>query len=337
MEELSIFYPGVRLLNGQLGLWSNSTFPRKTLLSQLWDQGALLNPVIGIRLDLVRPRITIGALDPEDYVGEINWVEVRGARARARPGQAEGDESASEGWREDAFVIDGLKGYNGSFIPFDTQEISATLSSFFRNVVVPPEVYGQYYSNPDYISPDLTVENGDRIICPNATTNDQLPPAPFTVTINGVDYPLVEAGNWIRKTWKLDRCGIGLVNYTTAMNTGSTRTRPVTDVELGLPFMRSVYIAYRFPTSDSPDCLPHIGFAFPSNMNHTAEQINQQPRTLPPLRDRCLSLSPPIGEPLSNISQSQTGRASGAYRVYGDASRGRQVQLVGANELRRRT
>ncbi|KAF8647977.1 hypothetical protein AX16_006425 [Volvariella volvacea WC 439] len=333
MEQLSIFYQGVRPYNGQLGLWTSSTAPRRTLLGHLWEQGVLLNPVVGLRLNPAGAKMTIGALNPEDYVGTINWVEVRGARARATP---EGDGGTDEGWREDAFAIDGLKGYNGSFIPFDADEISATLSSFFRDLVVPNEVYSQYFSNPDYLGPTLSTDVWRETIvidCPDIE-NSAPPPAPFTVTINGIDYPLVEADNWISATFTGNKCGIRISNYTTAMS-DAKRTKPVADVELGLPLMRSVYIAYRFPTSDSPDCLPHIGFAFPSGMNHTTEQINQEPRSLPPLHDQCLSLTPPSGKPPSNISESESGRTSGAYRVYGDASGVRQVPLVAANELRR--
>ncbi|KAF8636266.1 hypothetical protein AX16_011036 [Volvariella volvacea WC 439] len=333
MQELSVNYPGQRPFNGQLGIWTNSS-TRKSVFNQLWDQGLLLNPVVGLRLDPTRSRMTVGALDPDDYIGSINWIEVRGAPADHIPPGAGAEGRA--GWRDDGFVIDGIKGYSGSFIPFETEEITATLSTFFRNILVPPDVYSQYFSNPDHHGPNLSPTIFDGNPAFNCSGGEDIV-VPFTITINGIDYPLVEQNNWIRPYTSLDICRVGLANYTTVINgEGSGRVRPVGDVELGLPFMRSVYVAYRFPTSDSPDCPAHIGFAFPSGIDRTEEQINQTPRSLPPLHDQCLSLISPTEGPVSNPPESQFERGSGAYTVFGDTSGERQVRLVGANELGKR-
>lgn len=82
----------------------------------LWKGGSLLNPVIGLRLDTLTPRLTIGALDPNDYAGEINWV-------LADFGPQERRES-----KYVPFRIDGLKGWNGSFINFGEDVLNAGFS-----------------------------------------------------------------------------------------------------------------------------------------------------------------------------------------------------------------
>ncbi|KAF8656482.1 hypothetical protein AX16_002501 [Volvariella volvacea WC 439] len=313
MDDISMYHQGLNPLNGILGLWSNSTSDRKTLISHLWDSGALLNPVVGIRLDHDQPRMTIGALDPADYVGTINWIEVQG--------------------QTNEFAIDGLKGYDGSFIPFDADEIIATLSTLLRDIVVPPEVYDQYFSNTNYHGPNLVINGTTITDCLLGNTLETLPPASFVATINGVDYPIAEQNfNWIYPS-DGDGCNIRMSTYTNLTN--SEDTSGVRPVRLGLPFMSSVYIAYRFPTSDSPNCPAYIGFAFPSGTNHTAGEINQKPRLLPPLHDQCLSFILPEREPFSEIngSEPQFERGSGAYRVYGDSSGERQVRLVGVDEL----
>ncbi len=102
-----------RINNGHLGLLVNSTAPRsQRLLTKLWDDGSLLNPVFGLRLDPIKPRLTIGVLDPEDYSGEINWVEMETPTADFT----------------NAIKIDGVKGSNGSFLPFGG-DLIATLNT----------------------------------------------------------------------------------------------------------------------------------------------------------------------------------------------------------------
>ncbi|KIJ24489.1 hypothetical protein M422DRAFT_274717 [Sphaerobolus stellatus SS14] len=55
----------------------NETLRTSHPLTQLYEQGLLQNPVVGISLKVVgnESYITIGALDQEDYAGELNWVE----------------------------------------------------------------------------------------------------------------------------------------------------------------------------------------------------------------------------------------------------------------------
>jgi len=69
----------------------------------LYQSGQLLNPVVGFRFDPSNPKITIGALDPADYDGDLNWVEINAPDASFDA--------------LNTFSLDGLKGYNGSFIP----------------------------------------------------------------------------------------------------------------------------------------------------------------------------------------------------------------------------
>lgn len=96
-----------RLLNGHLGLFVNKTAANTGIFKRLWDQGSLLNPVMGMRWDPMKPRLTIGALDPEDYIGEINWVPL------------EDRYTATGGiYQTNEFHIDGVKGFNGSLLPF---------------------------------------------------------------------------------------------------------------------------------------------------------------------------------------------------------------------------
>lgn len=77
----------------------NETRREQSLLVRLDEQGQLLNPVWGLRLGGENPRLTIGALDPEEYEGEINWVPTINDTAMVQ--------------------VDALKGYNGNTIPLD--------------------------------------------------------------------------------------------------------------------------------------------------------------------------------------------------------------------------
>ena len=104
-----------RLNNGNFGLWvdPSGTIPEESLFTKYWQQGALLNPVIGLRIDPLKPRLTVGALDPEDYEGEINWVELETTSPKSLH----------------TIKVDGIKGYNGSFIPFGVSGLTASLNS----------------------------------------------------------------------------------------------------------------------------------------------------------------------------------------------------------------
>lgn len=66
--------------SGQLGIFvdpTNDTRRDSHFLSQLFRNRLLLNPVVGIDLDVQSnsSHITLGALAPDDYEGELNWIE----------------------------------------------------------------------------------------------------------------------------------------------------------------------------------------------------------------------------------------------------------------------
>ena len=105
------------LYNGRLGIFPNpinATAASEHFLSRLYASNQLLNPVIGMRLDPINPKITIGALDENDYQGNLNWVPITTPNAS---------------WTfRNIFTLDGLKGYNSSFLP-NTSAIYASLNS----------------------------------------------------------------------------------------------------------------------------------------------------------------------------------------------------------------
>ena len=105
------------MYNGRLGIFPdpvNATAASEHFLSRLHASNQLLNPVIGMRLDPVNPKITIGALDENDYQGNLNWVPITTPNAS---------------WTfRNIIVLDGLKGYNGSFLP-NSSAIYATINS----------------------------------------------------------------------------------------------------------------------------------------------------------------------------------------------------------------
>jgi len=103
--------------NGNLGAFvnpSNDTPSSAHIFSQLYQSDQLLNPVVGFRFDPSNPKITIGALDPADYDGNLNWVEINAPNASFDA--------------LNTFSLDGLKGYNGSFIPIGNN-LTANLDS----------------------------------------------------------------------------------------------------------------------------------------------------------------------------------------------------------------
>lgn len=233
-----------------------------------------MNPVVGPRLDPIKPRLTIGALDPEDYSGQINWVEMETPTADF----------------SNTIKIDGVKGFNGSFLPFgDTLMATGEVS---RNIAVPP-------SNPYALSDGYTG--------PIDLINVYL-----TVTINGVDYQVDSQDNMLHKTTMMAAqgfCNVALTNTT-------ADTKP--DVILGQPFLRSVYC---FPTDN---CLGYYGFAFPSGANRTQDQINQTPTSTPPLSSQCLALTTPASTPMaSTVSKSiKSLLQTGSYEVFGNNEKG---------------
>ncbi|KAL0574651.1 hypothetical protein V5O48_007297, partial [Marasmius crinis-equi] len=110
IDHMGIEYT-FRMSGGVLGLAPtlNETLRKQNFLARLDEQGQLLNPVWGLRLGGDDPRLTIGALDPEDYQGEINWVP----------------ELQDDGKIE----IDAFKGYQGNVLDSFEYPVIAGLSS----------------------------------------------------------------------------------------------------------------------------------------------------------------------------------------------------------------
>jgi hypothetical protein len=293
--------------SGHLPLYVNGTAETPGIFQQLWNQGSLMNPVMGMRLDPIKARFTLGALDSEDYEGEINWTAVED-----RYDSESGSISVNE------FKIDGVKGFNGSLLPFG-DHLTSVLDSLSLDIKVPPS--NPYAINAGYTGPQQLVhfypEGGFGYQCISA----ELPYVHFTVTINGVDYPI-----------ESDRSMLRFSSSTSGMCTVaiSNTTRP-SAFSLGLPFMRSVYVAYRFPTEDCPG---YYGFAFPSGSNRTRTQINQKPTSTPDKASQCLSLTKPASTPKAKISSQGKGSndLKGSYYVYGSATND-QVALLDAESL----
>ena len=104
--------------NGLFGLFLNplnTTVIARHLLTHLHESSSLLNPVVGMRFDPANPKITIGALDPNDYEGTINWVQLS-------------ENPDPNGDSFNTFAFDGVKGYDGQFVPF-TGSLTAALDS----------------------------------------------------------------------------------------------------------------------------------------------------------------------------------------------------------------
>ncbi|KAG0695811.1 acid protease [Suillus ampliporus] len=259
--------------NGHLGAFvnpSNDTSPSAHIFSQLYQSGQLLNPVIGFRFDPSNPKITIGALDPADYDGNLNWVEINAPNASF--------DSLN------TFSIDGLKGYNGSFIPVGNS-LTANLDSLANTITIPN--ISAYISSPGFMGPINPVNSNGILAYPcNVTT----PYVALSATINGVDYQIDSAGNLLRPYTTFSPaegyCSVGIVN--------KLDTLPPS-VSLGLPFLRSIYLAYRFPTDGCPG---HYGFAFPAGANRTGSQISQTPTSTPTKSAQCLVLTSPTSTPL---------------------------------------
>ncbi|KIJ06183.1 hypothetical protein PAXINDRAFT_182744 [Paxillus involutus ATCC 200175] len=105
--------------NGLLGLFLNplnASSISEHIFTHLYQSSSILNPVIGMRFDPANPKLTIGALDPNDYEGTINWVEM------SQHPDPNGD-------YYNTFNVDGVKGYNGTFVPFGGN-LTAALDSY---------------------------------------------------------------------------------------------------------------------------------------------------------------------------------------------------------------
>ncbi|KAF8754104.1 Mitochondrial carrier [Rhizoctonia solani] len=258
----------LRFAGGHLGLFvpqSNETRRKQSVLYRLNEQGQLLNPVWGLRMGGENPQLTIGALDPNDYEGEINWVPLI-------------DDSPK-------IQIDALKGYNGNAFPLPSPLNASidTRPNQFINIYPPNnETFG--------------------VRCNGTET----PSVEFSVEINGVDY-LVNQTDLIRPT-----SGMAAPGY---CNVGVMKSSG-TEYTLGVTFLRSVYLAYRFPTGDCPG---YYGFA--ASKGGPTPTSKQKPRTIPTDAASCLSFATPNSTPSPTISILKELQPSGVsketYRVYG--------------------
>ncbi|KAN0097966.1 Aspartic peptidase domain containing protein [Tylopilus felleus] len=314
-SSLEIFY-----WNGNLGLFLNplnSTASAQHILTHLYESSSLLNPVVGMRFDPANPKITIGALDPNDYEGTINWIPLN-------PNPDPNGDSLN------TFNFDGVKGYDGQFVPYGAN-LTAALDSLSLSIFLPNAE--TYFNNTNSTGPIPTpislVEPGNtfQYNCANASeTPPETPYVALTVTINGVDYPIDSTGNLLRP-WSGASADVGTYCPVGIMNKSDT-AQP--SVDLGLPFMRSVYVAYRFPTGDCPG---YYGFAFPSGANRTQSQISQTPTSTPTNSAQCLSLAAPTSTPTAKVVLAQEFFASqGTYPVY-ERQNSSPVPLVGMGDL----
>ncbi|KAG6370766.1 acid protease [Boletus reticuloceps] len=282
------------LYNGRLGVFPdpvNATAASEHFLSRLYATNQLLNPVIGMRFDPLSPKITIGALDENDYQGNLNWVPI------ITP-------NASWSFRN-MFTLDGLKGYNGSVLP-NSSATYATLDSVFVSVSIPELT--TYLADAGYAGPINYTILPDGIVA--YVCNSSEPYVALTATINGVDYPIDSTGNLVRSISSITKwgtCSVGLSAWDSSQP----------HINLGLPFLRSVYLAYRFPTDSCPG---FYGFAFPSgNVNRTSSQIAQTPASTPTQSSQCLVFSSPTATPspsFETVQQIQT--LTQKYRVWGE-------------------
>ncbi|CCO36438.1 Peroxisomal adenine nucleotide transporter 1 [Rhizoctonia solani AG-1 IB] len=222
----------LRFAGGHLGLFVpqlNETRRKQSVFYRLNEQGQLLDPVWGLRMGGENPQLTIGALDPSDYEGEINWVPLLNDSSKIQ--------------------IDALKGYNGNVFPLPSP-LNAQIDTLSRNIYV--QDLAMYMMNDSLIGPNqfLNIYPPNNVTFGVRCNGTEAPSVEFSVVINGVDYP-VNQTDLIRPTSMMAApgyCNIGVTKSSTAEYT------------LGVTFLRSVYLAYRFPTGNCPG---YYGFATP--------------------------------------------------------------------------
>ncbi|KAF8606414.1 hypothetical protein BDV93DRAFT_542676 [Ceratobasidium sp. AG-I] len=264
--------------------------------------GQLLNPVWGLHLARGNGSLTIGALDPNDYEGEINWVPALDDQPMIH--------------------VDAFKGYQGNVLPLD-YPINATLDVWSKNIyLLDLEMYAM---NRSYLGAEVREVH---INIPSNMTfgvrcdEGQVPAVPFSVGINGVDYP-IEQGDMVRTYDYYAEEGFCNVGVSKSLSDIPT---------LGLTFLRSVYFAYRFPTGSCPG---YWGFAIPKG----GATPTQKPKTIPSDAAQCLSFTTPTSTPSpsivasSNLDKGAIVDASAEkFRVYGRPAE-EPVVLMGTNDL----
>ncbi|KAH8102876.1 aspartic peptidase domain-containing protein [Cristinia sonorae] len=286
IKLLSTQYPGTRPLNGGFGFLDG--LPRnvsvRKFIPDLYASGKLLNPVVGMRLDPLNPRLSIGVLDPNDYNGEINWVQLEP--------NVFGDNLYNQ------FKVDGIVGRNGSLVPYGDNLLGG-INSMAAGIVVPDNFTwsGKENFTGPLFNHTMNIDPGSGLV--SIPCNDSkvvwgegvhVPPpyVDFTVQINGVKY-MVDSHEIVRDP-NVSLFPEGFCNLDVVTNT--VKGKP--DFWLGLPFLRSVYLAYRLPTGDCPG---YYGFAFPRGANRTEEQISQKPTSTPAQMSQCLRFTAPTSTP----------------------------------------
>ncbi|KAG2130898.1 aspartic peptidase domain-containing protein [Suillus clintonianus] len=299
--------------NGFLGAFLNplnSTIVTDNIFSQLYQSKQLLNPVIGMRFDPRSPKLTVGALDANDYEGTINWVQLE----------------SNPSWDAfNTFQVDGLKGYNGSFVPQGSGGLFASIDSLLPSIAV--QNVSTYATNNGYIGPAgaaVTIDKQTNVA--SLLCDETYPYIPLTVSINGVDYQVDSSNNLLySRQIQLGLCTLGMTNR--------SDTLPPNFI-LGQPFLRSVYVAYRFPTDNCPG---YYGFAFAKGANRTQAQISQTPTSTPTNSAQCLSFASPTSTPSATIvTARQALLSSEKYSVYGSTNAS-QVPLIDVENLSKMT
>lgn len=298
IQNMSISFTP-RFTGGQLGLFVsqlNQTRRQQSVLVRLDEQGQLLNPVWGLRMGGENPRLTIGTLDPNEYQGEINWVP------------AVDDQPMIQ--------VDALKGYQGNPLPIQ-YPLNVWIDSFSKNI---------YVTDLDSYMLNTSLTGPQEIININPPTNSSFgvlcngtrkPEVQFSVEINGVDYPVNQTD--LIRPYSLNAaagfCNVGV--------------RKSTEYTLGITFLRSVYLAYRFPTGNCPG---YWGFAAPKG--GPAPTSTQKPRVTPTDAGTCLSFTKPSSTPTPTIAVhiGMLGSNGKKYSIYGRPD-AQGVELRNVHEL----
>ena len=257
VERISTkFGPFGRVVNGAFGFLTSipRITPIKHFVPSLFESGQLLNPVVGMRMDTLKPTLTVGALDPNDYEGEINWVPLESSNLT--------DNLYNQ------FKVDGIVGRNGSLVPYGDNLVagitSRPFSSFhfpsncmmtscpvFMGLAVPDNF--TYINNTGFSGPlfndTLNLEPDTGALGIPCRDSDQqwgpgvhVPPAylELSVQINGVKY-MIENSDLVRNaTFNLSPEGYCHI----ALSTNGVPGKP--DIWLGMPFLRSVYLLVQF-------------------------------------------------------------------------------------------
>ncbi|KAG8755635.1 hypothetical protein FRC12_010826 [Ceratobasidium sp. 428] len=294
-----------RFSGGHLGMFvpKNTTRRAQSIFARLDDQGQLLNPVWGLRLGGDNPQLTIGALDPNDYEGEINWV----------PAVGDGPVIQADAW----------KGYQGNVIPAN-YPINVTIDTLSKNIYLPE--LDVFMMNDSFTGPQDTIN----IYPPNNKTfgilcnGTKFPTIDFSVEINGIDYPVTQKD--IVRTNSLAMSAPGVCNVGIMESSSGSYV-------LGVTFLRSVYLAYRFPTASCP---AYWGFATPKGVSLPTSSKNQKPKATPTDAATCLSFTAPTSTPTPTMQSGSGGSMPGSsgekYAIYGQPDMA-QVELRGVTDL----